>query len=77
MTFMGFTPQQMLLGRSTKTNCMVWTGYVARMWEKIKANMVWLGNMKERLGRPRCIRKDNINMYLKEIDGSVWAEWPL
>jgi len=47
------------------------------MWEKIKANMVWLGNMKERLGRTRRRRENNINMYLKEIDGSVWAGWPL
>ena len=29
--------------------------------------MVWLGNMKERLERPRRKRENNINMYLKEI----------
>ena len=34
--------------REVKATRMVWTGYVARMWEKIKANMFWLGTMKER-----------------------------
>jgi len=58
---------------------MLWTGYVARMWAKIKANMVCLGTMKER----DCLEDLGVEgriiliCILKKLVGSVWTGWLL
>jgi hypothetical protein len=61
--------------RMTKLRRMRWTGYVTRMRETRNAYRILVGKAegKRPLGRPRRRWLDNIEMYLREIEGHAVA----
>jgi hypothetical protein len=59
-----------------KSSRIRWTGYVARMGEKINACRILMGKTegKRPLGRPRRRSVENIKMDLRQI-GSGGTDW--
>jgi hypothetical protein len=64
--------------RVIKSRRKRWVWHVPRMGERRDVYRVLVGKPKEKrpLGRPRCRRKDNIKMDLKEVgcEGMDWID---